>query len=41
MRPPKAELARVGEMMMSAIAGLLPPEMQGVFGPEMDSKPLA
>lgn len=41
MRPHKAELARVGDALMSAIARLLPPEMQGVFGSEMDSKPLA
>ena len=40
-RPSKEELARVGKRMMSAIAGLLPPEMQGEFAPGRDSKPFA
>ena len=33
-RPPKEELTDVGKQMMSAIAGLLPPEMQGEYAPK-------
>ena len=39
--PSKEELSRVGRQMMSAIAGLLPPDMQGEYAPEEVSKPFA
>ncbi len=39
--PSKEELSKVGQQMMSAIAGLLPPDMQGEYAPEKDSKPFA
>ena len=40
-RPPRQELARVGTRIMTAIAELLLPEMQGNFASGDDSKPFA
>ena len=41
IHPSKEELSRVGRQMMSVIAGLLPPDMQGEYAPDKVSKPFA